>query len=206
MEAGIMTLWYTARGAALAAVLMLTAATALGALGSIQSTQIGTRVLLQYAHRTAAALGLGLVAVHVVAILADADAGVGVRGAIVPFAADYRPNTVALGSIALYLFLFVAATGVARRRLARSPRAARIWRSTHLLAYVAWISAIGHGFLTGTDSGLLWVRSLYLVCLATVLAALTLRLAAQVRLRSRWHPSAPTVSAPTVNPALEPVR
>jgi methionine sulfoxide reductase heme-binding subunit len=171
-----MTVWYTARGAGLAALLMLTLATSLGALGSIKGARPDNRVLVQYLHRTAAALGLGLLVVHITAILVDADAGVGVTGAIVPFASGYRPGSVAFGSLALYTFLLVSALGAARGRIAGSARGARIWRGLHLLSYLGWAMAMYHGFFTGTDSDLTWVRSLYVLSILSVGTAVAVRL------------------------------
>ena len=53
------TLWFTARGAGLSALLVLSVATALGALTSIKSAKPSTRVVVQYVHRSAAVLGPG---------------------------------------------------------------------------------------------------------------------------------------------------
>ncbi len=170
-----MTVWYTARGAGLAALLALTVATALGALGAVKVANPATRVVMQYVHRTAAALGLSLLVLHVSMILLDAQAGVGVVGALVPFASGYRPNTVALGSLALYTFLLVAALGAARGRLTRSERSVRLWRRTHTLSYVGWGLAMLHGFRTGTDTGRTWTGVLYLAGLAVVLGSLAAR-------------------------------
>lgn len=163
-----MTVWYTARGAGLAALVLLTVSTAAGALGSGGFRAPATRVVVQYLHRAAAAMGLGLLALHITAILADSYAGVGWLGAVVPFASGYRPNVVALGSIAAYLFLLVGATGAARGRLAVSPAAAVGWRRIHLAAYAGWALSALHGFTIGTDSGREWVRWLYVACVLAV--------------------------------------
>ena len=171
-----MTLWYTARGAGLAALVVLSAATALGALVSMPSRNPARRVAVQYAHRSAAVLGLALLAVHLTAILADAQAHVGIVGAFIPFQSSYRPGSVALGSVAAYVFLAVSALGLGRGRLAHSRKASRVWRGLHALAYVGWAAAILHGFRSGTDVGTGWVDALFLICLVGVLAAITARL------------------------------
>lgn len=176
-----MTLWYTARGAGLAALVILTLATSLGALTSMKITSAPARVVMQYTHRAAAGLGLGLIALHIGTILADAHAGVGVRGALVPFASAYRPNAVALGSIAAYLILTLAALGVARGRLAASARGAAWWRRVHTLAYGAWALAMLHGITAGTDAGVTWVRTLWALCLVAVLTSVAARLGALAR-------------------------
>ncbi|GAB2471437.1 ferric reductase [Jatrophihabitans fulvus] len=172
-----MTTWYIARGAGLAALVLLTMTTALGALGSRRTTAPGRRYVLQYVHRAAAGLGLITLGLHLVTILMDPFAEVGWRGALVPFASGYRPAWIALGTVAVYLMLGVAALGLARGRLAASQRATRTWRGLHALGYAAWAAAAAHGFTSGSDSSAGWVRLIYVACIAAVATAVTTRLA-----------------------------
>jgi len=169
-------LWFTARGAGLSALLTLSVAVACGAISSMRTVRPATRVVLQYLHRTAAAAGLALVAVHLVTLVADPKAHIGVAGAMVPFAAGYRPHAVALGSIALYLLLLTAALGLARGRLAGSPAAARAWRVVHAIAYPVWVLAVLHSLLAGTDRGQGWVLLLTFGCAVLVVGSVAARL------------------------------
>ena len=176
-----MTVWYIARGAGLSALVLLTLSTALGALVSRHgpsgpNRRPGRRYLVQYLHRAFAGLGLAALVLHVVAILADSYANVGWMGALVPFASGYRTTAVALGTLAVYIFVAVSVLGLARGRLATSPRGARIWRRLHGLAYVGWGLAILHGFTAGTDSSVGWVRHLYQLCLIAVIGSIAARL------------------------------
>lgn len=164
-------LWFTARGAGLAAMLILTVATTLGALGSMRCWSAGSRVIAQYVHRTAAVLGLLLIVVHVTTLVLDSKSHITVAGALIPFAARYRPSAVALGSIAMYLLLFVAALGMARGRLASTRVGAATWRGLHVLAYPAWAIAIVHGLMAGTDRSQKWVVLLTVGCVVAVLIA-----------------------------------
>jgi DMSO/TMAO reductase YedYZ heme-binding membrane subunit len=188
-------LWFTARGAGLAAMLILTIATALGALGSTRLRSVSNRVIIQYMHRTAAVLGLSLIVVHVTTLVLDSKSHVSLAGALVPFAAHYRPSAVALGSIAMYLVLFVAALGLARGRLAASRAGAATWRGLHLLAYPAWGIAIVHGLMAGTDRSQNWVVLLTLGCAVAVLVAVAWRV-------SGINADEPTTPAPTSTPRL----
>ncbi|MBE7188236.1 hypothetical protein [Jatrophihabitans endophyticus] len=165
-----MTIWYLARAAGLSALVLFSVSTALGALVSRRGPAT-RRYVVQYVHRATAALGLVVLALHIGLLLADSYAGVGWVGAIVPFESGYRPGWVALGTIAGWVFVLAAVLGLARGRLASSPRAARVWRGVHALAYLGWGAAMWHGFESGTDSGLGWTRALYVVCLAGVLSA-----------------------------------
>lgn len=171
-----MTVWFIARGAGLAALVLLTAATCLGAVTS-RRARPARRYLLQYAHRACAGLGLAALTLHLGTILADADANVGWAGALVPLASGYRPVAVALGTVAGYLFVAVAVLGAARGRLAGSPRAARAWRAIHALSYAGWAAAMLHGLRAGTDASAGWVHGLFLACLVAVIASLAVRLA-----------------------------
>jgi sulfoxide reductase heme-binding subunit YedZ len=170
-----MSVWLTARGAGLSALILLTISTALGALVSVRGRAAG-RYVGQYVHRVCAGLGLGVLGLHVATILADSYAHVGVSGALVPFTSGYRATAVGLGTIAAYLFVAVAVLGMARGRLAASAAGARSWRAVHSLAYAGWAVAVVHGFTAGTDSGVGWVRALYLACIAAVAGALVARL------------------------------
>lgn len=176
-----MTVWYIARGAGLSALVLLTVSTSLGALVSRHgpsrpNRDPGRRYLVQYLHRVFAGLGLAALALHVGAILADSYAHVGWLGALLPFRSGYRTTAVALGTFAIYTFAGVAVLGLARGRIATSPRAARIWRGVHGLAYGGWGLAMLHGFTTGTDSSLGWVQHLYQLCLVAVLGSVAARL------------------------------
>lgn len=184
------TLWFTARGAGLSALLVLSVATALGALTSIRSANPSTRVVVQYVHRSAAVLGLVLIAVHVSTIVLDRKAHVGVAAVFVPFASAYQPGSVALGSIAAYMFALVAALGLARGRMAGSHNAVLVWRALHCLSYGAWAVAVLHGINAGTDRSAGWVRLLTLGCVAIVGLALATRLS-RLDDRARPLPTAP---------------
>jgi DMSO/TMAO reductase YedYZ heme-binding membrane subunit len=177
-----MNLWFTARGAGLSALVLLTLSTCLGTLVS-RHGHAGRRFVVQYLHRACAGLGVVVIFLHVGTIIADTYADVGWSGALIPFTAGYRPTWVALGSLAAYTTLGVSVLGLARGRMAASPRGARAWRWLHGLAYLGWASAMLHGFTSGTDSSVGWVRALYVVALVAVVASVAVRIA-QVRRRS----------------------
>jgi sulfoxide reductase heme-binding subunit YedZ len=182
-----MTLWLTARGAGLAALVLMTLSLVGGAWAhSVKSPS--TRLVVQYVHRAGASLGLGVLLLHVLTIVADSYANVGVTGAIVPFTSGYRATWVGLGTIAGYLFLAVAALGFARGRMAASERGAAVWRQLHSLAYGGWAVAIVHGFLSGTDSSVTWVRALYVVCLLAGLGAIAGRLSTKQATKTSVRP------------------
>ena len=169
-----MTTWYVARGAGLAALMLLSISTALGALMSGRGAA-ARRVVSQYAHRATAALGLGALTLHLTAILADSYAHVGWVGALVPFQSGFRPLWVGLGTLAAYTFVGVGVLGLVRGRLAASAFGAKVWRALHGMAYAGWFAAMLHGLNSGTDTSVPWVRLLYVVCGAGVIGAVATR-------------------------------
>jgi sulfoxide reductase heme-binding subunit YedZ len=171
-------LWFTARGAGLSALLSFSLATAFGAYGSARIASAPTRVVVQYLHRTAAVVGLLLIVVHVSTLLLDSKAHVGLAGALIPFASQYRPNAVALGSIAAYVLILVAALGAARGSLTSSPLAVAGWRVAHAFAYPAWAIAVVHGLLAGTDRAQAWMIWITVGCVLVVMISGALRLVA----------------------------
>lgn len=182
------TVWLTARGAGLAALVLLTASTSIGALVS-GSGRAATRVIVQYVHRVTAALGLGVLFVHIATVIADSYAHTGVSGALVPFTAGYRATWVGLGTIAAYAFVLVAALGFARGRMAASALGAAMWRGVHVVGYLGWALAMVHGFASGTDTAIPWVRWLYLLSGAAVAGSVAARLTGAVRPDLVRHPS-----------------
>lgn len=171
-------LWYVARGAGLSALIVLTAATTLGALGSIKTADPANRVIVQYLHRTAAVLGLLLIATHVTTIVLDQRSHLGLRAVLVPFASSYRPGAVAMGTFAAYTVVLVSVLGLARGRLAATARGAASWRGLHSLAYLAWGLAVLHGINAGTDRSQRWMLLITLVCITAVVVGLGGRLLA----------------------------
>ncbi len=170
------TLWYAARGTGLAALVLLTITTALGAVVT-HRREPGGRYVLQYLHRVTAGLGIAALAVHVVTIVADSYSKVGVLGAVIPFTAGFKPIWTGLGTIAIYLVVLVSLLGLARGRMASTPVGARVWRGLHGLGYAGWVAAVLHGLYSGTDSSAGWVRLLYLACVAAVVGSVAGRLA-----------------------------
>lgn len=193
-----MTIWYLARATGLVALIAFTLATSLGALASrtsiVQSDRaLDRRYLTQMAHRSAAVLGLALLALHATLIVIDSYVAVSLPSVFLPFTSGYRPLAVGLGTLSVFVFGTVGLSGAMRGRLATSARAVRTWRAVHLSAYAGWALSMGHGVLAGTDTGALWSTAIYAACGLTVLTAVALRL----RNRSVEH-SAPSQTPRTL--------
>ena len=92
-----------------------------------------------------------MLGLHAALLVVDHYVDVSLGGALVPFTAGYRGVALGLGTLSVYVFAVVALTGALRGRMATSTAAARTWRAVHLSAYAAWVLAMGHGLLAGTD-------------------------------------------------------
>ncbi|MEV5242139.1 hypothetical protein AB0K89_24005 [Streptomyces cinnamoneus] len=134
------------------------------------------RLVAQAVHRATAVCALGFLLVHVLVKVTEAHAPV--PAALLPFGSGVL---LGLGSLAGYLLVLSAATGVLRSAFAGRGRA-RWWRVLHGCAYGAWCAALVHGLKAGrAPAG--WVTASYGLCLAAVAGALL------VRLRMRHGPA-----------------
>jgi len=196
-----MTIWYLARATGMVALIAFTLAVVLGAASSdsnlprttapeLVRRAIDQRVLRQLAHRSAALVGLGALGMHIVLILLDHYASVSFAGALIPFSAESATFAVGLGTLAVYVLVAVALSGLGRATMASSPGSARRWRSIHVLAYAGWTLTMGHSILNGTDTGALWATAIYVACGIAVPVAVWGRLG-----RSDRHTDDPLTAA-----------
>ncbi|HZU19306.1 MAG TPA: ferric reductase-like transmembrane domain-containing protein [Candidatus Dormibacteraeota bacterium] len=165
-------LWYTARGAGMVLLLLLTATTALGVATSQRwGTEGWPRFLTAGLHRNLSLLAVALLPLHGLTVILDRYAHLGIADITVPFASHYRQLWLGLGVLAGELIVAVAVTSLVRNRLGY-----RAWRLVHWLAYLSWPLAVLHGLGTGSDTRAWWALLLYAACLVSVLLAVLWRL------------------------------
>ena len=158
--------WILGRGLGTACYLALTAMVVLGIwLRHPWRTRMWSPRLeeLLRAHVTLAACTITLLAGHLTAIALDHYAGVGWIGTFVPWHAAYRPTAVALGTLALYAVVLIAATAALAGAIGR-----RIWFPIHTVSATVFGLTLMHGLLSGSDSHAL--RWMYVVTGAAVVA------------------------------------
>src|ERR1022692_4384861 len=166
-------LWYSTRATGVVALVLLTATVMLGVVGSARAaSQRWPRIVTASLHRNLALTATALVGVHVVTTVLDPFAPIGWIAAIVPFSSTYRPLWLSLGAIAFDLLLAVMIH--------------RIWQPVHLLVYASWPVALWHGLGSGTDTKLVWVLGIDVLCVAAVGSAIwwRLTLAAKPQIRT----------------------
>jgi hypothetical protein len=160
-------LWYVTRGTGAIALLLLTAAVALGVAATARwHGQRLSRTVVSGLHRNVTLLALVFVVVHVVTTVADGFAPIGLQDAVLPFVSPYRPVWLGLGVVAFDLLLAVIITSLLRARLGF-----RVWRAVHWLAYASWPVALVHALGTGSDAHAGWLPVLGLACTGVLVAA-----------------------------------
>jgi sulfoxide reductase heme-binding subunit YedZ len=161
-----MRFWLAARATGIVAFLLLTIQIVLGLVLSHptnRSTWNLSKLVFPW-HDHIWVFVLAFLVAHVVSLVVDPKAGVSVAGAFIPGMSEYRSSPVAIGTLALYAFLFTAITA---RWTTLLPRG--LWLKIHRLALVIWAMAWMHGVLAGTDTtslGALYIGAGLLVVLA----------------------------------------
>jgi methionine sulfoxide reductase heme-binding subunit len=148
--AGEHLFWITSRAAGGAALLLASAAVAVGLMmGS--KRQASNKRDLRAIHEALSLTTLAMVVLHGVSLLGDSYLNPGVAGISIPFVGFYRPLWTGLGIIAGYGLAAVGLTYYARDRIG----AAR-WRKLHRLTALFWVLAIVHTIGAGSDAAQLW--------------------------------------------------
>lgn len=175
--AGPSVYWYLTRSTGAVALLLLSGAVVLGVIDVQRwSTPDWPRFLVNSLHRNVALLAMVFLVLHILTAILDSFASISLLDAFVPFAGSYRPFWLGLGAAAFDLLLAVTITSLLRQRMGYGT-----WRAVHWLTYASWPVALLHGLGTGSDIKTTWMLALALACLATVLGAVLMRVAAAWR-------------------------
>ena len=133
--------WYLTRSTGAVALLLLTAAVALGVVDVRRwSTPRWPRFVVDSLHRNVSLLAMAFLALHIVTSVLDSFAPISLLDAFVPFAGSYRPFWLGLGAVAFDLLLAVTITSLLRQRMGYAS-----WRAIHWLTYASWPIALLHG-------------------------------------------------------------
>lgn len=143
-----MTTWNLLRAAGIGAYVMLFLSVSWGLVST--TTPFGKRVSKPSStlvHQFMSTCGLFLLAIHMGALLVDRFMPFRVTDLFVPMASAYRPFAVTLGTVAMYLLVFVIVASWLRK-----PIGTVWWKRTHLLAIPTFTLSLLHGLFAGTDS------------------------------------------------------
>jgi sulfoxide reductase heme-binding subunit YedZ len=174
-------LWFATRGAGAVSLLMLTGSVVLGLVTVTRFQHAEWPRFFNYEmHRRISLLAIVFLAVHILAAVFDPFTNLGLAAALVPLASSYRPLPVAIGVVALYLFVALIATSLLRRHIGQ-----RTWRVIHWASYAMWPLAVLHGITAGSDALALWMLGIDALCVTAVAAALAWRVVAGTPNRDR---------------------
>jgi methionine sulfoxide reductase heme-binding subunit len=167
MIAGEHLFWITSRAAGGAAMILASAAVAVGLMIGSRRPNADRRDL-RAIHEALSLTTLAMVLLHGVSLLGDSYLNPGPVGIAVPFVGAYRPLWTGLGIIAGYGLAALGLSYYARERIG----AAR-WRRVHKLTAVFWLLAIVHTIGAGSDAAEIWflaASGLFVVPAAALLA------------------------------------
>ncbi len=148
--------WIIARASGIGLFVALTAICVLGLLfrGPVGSSSLLRRETVLRIHAALGPAIVALLATHVISLGLDKWAHVGWTAVAVPGASHYRTNAVTIGCIATYLLAVALLSAVFA---GRRPVGSR-WVWPHRAAYPAFVTALVHGLLAGSDTTiLLWM-------------------------------------------------
>ena len=197
--------WYAARGAGVAAYVLLSGVITLGLLLAGRSkVPARPRAAVVGVHRFGGLAIAVFIVLHVAALAIDAWLPFTVADLFVPFLSKVRPPWMGLGIVAAELLLAVGITNalVRRRRLRY-----RFWRVLHYANWAVWICATAHVIGVGTDRSAGWLVATVATSTAAVAGAAAWRV---TRRTPYWRAAAATaaiaVTAVAVGAALGPLR
>jgi predicted ferric reductase len=160
-------LWYTTRATGLVAMVLFTLVVSLGTLvaNRIGGTIVG-RFELNELHRSISIVAMVFLVIHILTTIVDSFVSTGLISVFVPMTSTYKRLAVAIGAVGFDLILAVWLSSLLKVRIEN-----RSWRFIHWFSWLAFVAAITHSYLTGTDTrdgaGLVLV----IVCAATGVAA-----------------------------------
>ncbi|MFL7837451.1 MAG: hypothetical protein ACK2T4_00080 [Candidatus Promineifilaceae bacterium] len=159
LESGSQAYWYIARAGGVVAYLLLWLATCWGILMSSKLIKGYINIATAFAlHEFLPILGVIFAAIHALVLLGDSFIGFNIQQILIPFTSSYKPGWTGLGSLAFYLFLAIIISFYVRKQIGQ-----KSWRLFHYISFLAFLFALLHGLMAGTDSGTLAMRALYIV-------------------------------------------
>lgn len=151
--------WYLARAGGVVAYLLLWLATCWGIMMSSKVIKGVVEVPIAYAlHEYLPILGVVFAVLHGAVLMGDTYIDFALWQLFVPFAAPYKPLWTGLGIIAFYLSVALIASHYLRKRIGQ-----KTWRALHYTSYLAYLLALLHGVMAGSDSGSMIMRVLYVI-------------------------------------------
>jgi methionine sulfoxide reductase heme-binding subunit len=157
--------WLIVRASGLVAYGLLAAASIWGLV--LSTRLLGRRVpakALTFTHEGLSLGGLAALATHLAFVAFDDYLGFGWREILLPGAASWRPQAVALGVVGAWGMAVVGLSFYVRRFIGQ-----KAWRYLHFGAFGTYVAATAHGIMAGSDTTRPGVLALYAASAAAVL-------------------------------------
>ena len=164
--------WYMARSGGIVAYLLLWLSTV---WGLVLSTKITDRLIpapIIYGLHEFLSLGtIFFTVIHAAVLLGDGYINFNLLHLLIPFTAPYEPFWTGLGVTGFYLTAALTGSFYIRKRIGQ-----KTWRKLHYLTFLAYVLALIHGLMAGTDAPLPVMKLMYLVSGFSVLFLVYYRL------------------------------
>jgi DMSO/TMAO reductase YedYZ heme-binding membrane subunit len=171
--------WYLSRASAFVAYGLVWLSMVFGLLMTSRTAKIWPGGPAAFdIHQHTSLLGLAFALFHGLILLGDGYIGFDLIQVLAPFSSTYSPFWTGLGQLGFYMLLLVGLSFYVRPQIGRAA-----WRAIHLLSFLLFVLALGHGIFSGSDSSTLWAGAIYWVSGGTVLF-LTI-----YRVLVTWRPS-----------------
>ncbi|MEZ5175411.1 MAG: ferric reductase-like transmembrane domain-containing protein [Acidimicrobiia bacterium] len=180
--------WFIVRGSGVAAIVLLSASMVWGLW--ISTKTFGRTVKakgLQWLHESLGLAALGATIIHMVALSVDEFVEFSWWDITIPGIAEWEPLATSLGVVAFWTMLLVSVSFYAKRWISQNA-----WRSIHYLSFGAFLAAMAHGVMAGTDSRTPWMAAVYAGAGVTVTALTAMRVVAASRQSSARPNDRPT--------------
>lgn len=158
--------WYLSRATAIVAFVILWFSMAWGLLltGRLAQFWPNTAVARDL-HEFTSLLGLGIGFFHGVILMGDHYIHFSLVQVLLPFSTSaYKPLWVGLGQVTFYLWMILIITHYVRSRIGK-----RAWRLIHYGSFLAFILAMIHGLMSGSDAQIWWMQLIYWISGASLL-------------------------------------
>lgn len=178
-------LWWASRAFGFVSYVALWLAMLTGVMLSTQRLpkRVDRKVLFEL-HQQWTLAAVAATALHVLAVVTHPEAGVGLLGALVPYASRELTGPIALGVFAMWGLGLLAVTSWLRSRIAPTT-----WRVIHASAFGAFLVALAHSVAAGTDSGQPVVQWLYATTGSALVLAIVVRIVSAVVARTARRPA-----------------
>ncbi len=165
--------WYLSRASAVVAYALLWMSMASGLIITNKLARVWPGGPTAFdLHQFTSLIGLAFALFHALILMGDKYINYNLAQVLVPFnSTGYKPLWVGLGQIGFYLFVIVALSFYARKRLG-----SRGWRLIHQLSFLMFVLALLHGIFAGTDSTVLALRVFYWITGVSLLSLFVYRI------------------------------